>query len=133
MCWSVFYCHVDVGIRNVIITAIIETKFIREMRDLLALKNLLFLIRLFPFAKDCPLLVIEKMQTNYLNFLEARIISIRMVNLNRFWTLVCYLNLAATELTRFVGPHRRSEMEFCAPSKLQGSITLLEIKNNLLK
>lgn len=52
-----------------------------------------------------------------------------MVNLNRFWTLVCYLNLAASELTRFVGPHGHREMDFCAPSKLQGSITLLEIKN----
>lgn len=52
-----------------------------------------------------------------------------MVILNRFCTLVCYLNLAASELTWLLGPHGRPGMEnFCTPSKLQGSITLLEIK-----
>lgn len=66
--------------------------------------------------------MIEKGQTNY--FLEARISSTRMVNLNWFCTLVYCLNLAASELTRFVGPHGHPEMEFCTPSKLQGSITL---------
>lgn len=65
----------------------------------------------------------------FVSFLEARIISSRMVILNRFCTLVCYLNLAASELTWLLGPHGRPGMEnFCTPSKLQGSITLLEIK-----
>jgi len=65
---------------------------------------------------------------DFVHFLEIRIISTHMVILNRFCTLVCYLNLAASELTWFVGPHGRQGMEFCTPSKLQGSITLLEIK-----
>ena len=60
--------------------------------------------------------------------MEARIISARMVILNRLCTLVCYLNLAASELARFVGPHGRPGMEFCTPSQLQGSLTLLEIE-----
>lgn len=63
----------------------------------------------------------------FVSFLEARIISSRMVILNRFCTLVCYLNLAASELTWLLGPHGRPGMEnFCTPSKLQGSITVLE-------
>jgi len=65
----------------------------------------------------------------FFSFLETRIISSRMVILNRFCTLVCYLNLAASELTWLLGPHGRPGMEnFCTPSKLQGSITLLEIQ-----
>lgn len=54
-----------------------------------------------------------------------------MKGLNRFCTLVYCLNFSASELARFIGPHgRRPQMEFCTPSKLQGSITLLEIKEN---
>ena len=52
-----------------------------------------------------------------------------MVNVNRFCTLVYCLNFAATEWAQLVGPPGRLQMEFCTPSKLQGSITF----NRILK